>query len=54
MVYSTCSIDPDENEEQVRALLARRSDVTLEAEELTLPTRGGGDGGYRARLRRPE
>jgi 16S rRNA (cytosine967-C5)-methyltransferase len=53
VVYSTCSIDPRENEEQVKAALARRPGLTLEAEHATLPRRGAGDGGYMARLRRP-
>lgn len=52
VVYSTCSIEAREDEERVRAVLARRPDVTLEVEHLVLPTRGGGDGGYMARLRR--
>jgi 16S rRNA (cytosine967-C5)-methyltransferase len=29
IVYSTCSLEPEEGEEQVRALLSRRSDVAL-------------------------
>jgi 16S rRNA (cytosine967-C5)-methyltransferase len=52
VVYSTCSLEEEENAGQVRALLGRRDDMLLEEEELTLPRRGGGDGGYRARLRR--
>lgn len=52
VVYSTCSIEAREDEERARAFLAGRPDVTLEAEELVLPTRGGGDGGYMARLRK--
>lgn len=51
VVYSTCSIDAREDEGRVRAFLAGRPGVTLEAEELVLPARGCGDGGYMARLR---
>ncbi|MBL4846420.1 MAG: hypothetical protein JKY65_12905 [Planctomycetes bacterium] len=51
VVYSTCSIDPAENEEQVQAALARHPGLSVEAEVSKLPTRGGGDGGYAARLR---
>jgi 16S rRNA (cytosine967-C5)-methyltransferase len=53
VVYSTCSIDPLENEEQVQAALARHPGLVLEAERSRLPERGGGDGGYAARLRLP-
>jgi 16S rRNA (cytosine967-C5)-methyltransferase len=52
IVYSTCSIEPDENEERVRALLAERDDVSLEEQRASLPAVGGGDGGYVARLRK--
>ncbi len=52
VVYSTCSIEPAEDEEQVRALLARRPDLELVEEVATLPQVGGGDGGYAAKLRR--
>jgi 16S rRNA (cytosine967-C5)-methyltransferase len=53
LVYSTCSIEEPENEAQVRALLAERPDeVALESDQLVLPHRGGGDGGYAALLRR--
>ena len=52
VVYSTCSIEEAENAGQVQALLARNPGVALDEERLTLPQRGGGDGGYAARLRR--
>ncbi len=48
LVYSTCSIEPEENQEQVRALLAKHSELELLSEEETLPVEGGGDGGYSA------
>ncbi|MGE0708418.1 MAG: RsmB/NOP family class I SAM-dependent RNA methyltransferase [Planctomycetota bacterium] len=53
VVYSTCSIDPRENEQQVQSALARHPGVRLEAELATLPRRGGGDGGYAAKLIKP-
>ncbi len=57
LVYSTCSIEPQENEQIVTAFLAERSDWTLEHEEIALPNWGPRpsdwrDGGYAARLRR--
>lgn len=50
VVYSTCAIEPRENQERVKALLAKRSDVTLDQEHAASPERGGGDGGYMAKL----
>ncbi len=57
VVYSTCSIEPEENEEQVREFLAANPGWELELEKLTLPDWGPRliewrDGGYFARLRR--
>ena len=52
VVYSTCAIDPDENEDQVAAFLARAGEFRLEDQASALPSMGGGDGGYAARLRR--
>lgn len=52
LVYATCSIEPEENGEQVRALLERNRQLELIAEEETLPSQGGGDGGYWAALRK--
>jgi 16S rRNA (cytosine967-C5)-methyltransferase len=51
VVYSTCSIDPDENGGVVRAVLDDVRDVKLEAEHTSIPGRPS-DGGYWARLRR--
>jgi 16S rRNA (cytosine967-C5)-methyltransferase len=51
LVYSTCSVEPEENGGLVRAVLAGRRDLTLESEEEQLPGRPS-DGGYWARLRR--
>ncbi|UCC73332.1 MAG: 16S rRNA (cytosine(967)-C(5))-methyltransferase RsmB [Gemmatimonadota bacterium] len=66
LVYSTCSLEPEENEEQVRAFLDRCEDFALEApgagavapellDEGTLratPHNHGIDGAYAVRLRR--
>ena len=52
LAYSTCSLEPEENEEQVRALLAAHADLELVEEKLTLPAQGAGDGGYFAIVKR--
>jgi 16S rRNA (cytosine967-C5)-methyltransferase len=67
LVYATCSLEPEENEEQVEAFLRRHVDFGLEApgegclpsqfigadgELRVLPQRHGMDGAYAARLRR--
>ncbi len=53
VVYSTCSIEPEENGELVRSTLAKNSDWRLEEEQESLPGRPA-DGGYWARLLRKE
>ncbi len=53
LVYSTCSILPCENQEQIAALLAQPdNDFTLVAEQTLSPAQDGFDGFYMARLRR--
>jgi 16S rRNA (cytosine967-C5)-methyltransferase len=53
MIYSTCSLEPEENEQQVEALLHRRPEYRRARADLTLlPTDTGSDGGYVAVLRR--
>ena len=49
IVYSTCSIEPEENRQVVQAVLQVVPGLTLEAEEEQLPGRPA-DGGYWARL----
>jgi 16S rRNA (cytosine967-C5)-methyltransferase len=51
VVYSTCSIEPEENGGAVRAVLEQLNDWSLEAEQEHRPGLPA-DGGYRARLRR--
>ena len=52
VVYSTCSIEPDENQGVVRAVRQAFRDLRLEAEHTSVPGRPA-DGGYWARLRKP-
>lgn len=54
IVYSTCSIDPEENEQVVRSFLAGRggSAFKLEASAVSLPWDTGHDGAAAYRLRR--
>jgi 16S rRNA (cytosine967-C5)-methyltransferase len=51
LVYSTCSIEPEENSQVVRAVLRAFPDLHLQAEEEQVPGRTA-DGGYWARLER--
>jgi 16S rRNA (cytosine967-C5)-methyltransferase len=66
LIYSTCSLEPEENEQQIERFLAENKDFTLEppAEGTVpaavldngmlrvLPQRHGTDGAFAARLRR--
>lgn len=52
VVYSTCSIEPDENEGVVKAVRRAIKGLKLEAESHAIPGRPA-DGGYWARLRKP-
>ena len=51
LVYSTCSIEPEENEDLILALLAETSSLSLEKSHQVLPQLDGTDGAYAARLR---
>jgi len=57
IVYSTCSLEPEENGEIVRAFLASHTNWSLTAEQTHLPHWGPNladwrDGGYAALLHR--
>ncbi|MBY0457768.1 MAG: hypothetical protein K2V38_10555 [Gemmataceae bacterium] len=51
VVYSTCSIEPDENEDVVTSVCRGLRNMTLEAQHHAVPGRPS-DGGYWARLRK--
>ena len=53
LLYVTCSIEPEENEEVVSAVLRERSDLKLVGQDVLVPGRPA-DGGYRALLLRTE
>lgn len=50
LVYSTCSLEPEENEKVVRRMLAERPVLRLEAERHSLPFRDGFDGAFAAKF----
>jgi 16S rRNA (cytosine967-C5)-methyltransferase len=50
LVYSTCSLEPEENQEVVGAFLEENPDFTLAAERGLAPFTDGVDGAYTARL----
>jgi 16S rRNA (cytosine967-C5)-methyltransferase len=52
LVYSTCSLEPEENETVTREFLAEHANFTLERERQLLPFRDQVDGAYVAALRR--
>ena len=52
LVYSTCSNEPEENEEQVTAFLARHPDFSLAESRESIPFESGTDGAFAARLMR--
>jgi 16S rRNA (cytosine967-C5)-methyltransferase len=50
LVYSTCSLEPEENERVVQWLVAEMPAFRLEAERCSLPFRDGFDGAFAAKL----
>ena len=55
LLYATCSVEPEENEQQAEAFLQRHPGFVLEASRLTLPGSSEGfDGGFAARFRKTE
>jgi len=51
LVYSTCSLEPEENQEVVDILLQEFPNLELEATQTNLPWQDGFDGAFAARLR---
>ena len=54
IVYSTCSLEPEENSEVVKTFLAAHSDFELETERQLLPFVDGVDGAFVAKLQRKQ
>ncbi|MCD8528698.1 MAG: methyltransferase domain-containing protein [Chitinophagales bacterium] len=52
MVYATCSILPEENEQQIAAFLENHKEFTLVKQETLLPNLTGNDGFFIAQLKR--
>ena len=52
LVYSTCSLEPEENKQVIESFLARRPEFKMESERVLMPFADGVDGAYVARLRR--
>lgn len=50
LVYSTCSIEPEENAGQVEAFLSRHPGFRLEASKESLPFETGNDGAFAAAM----
>jgi 16S rRNA (cytosine967-C5)-methyltransferase len=50
LVYSTCSLETEENEQVVRRLLSESGGLRLEAEKTSLPFRDGFDGAFASKL----
>lgn len=54
LVYSTCSLEPEEGEVQIGEWLASRPDYSMDDAQCLVPPGAGMDGAYAARLRRRE
>jgi 16S rRNA (cytosine967-C5)-methyltransferase len=52
LVYSTCSLEPEENAKVIEAFLAANAGFQLEEQRELRPWRDGVDGAFAARLRR--
>lgn len=50
LVYSTCSIEPEENQDIIKKFLHNKPQFSLDCEEYYLPGTSTGDGGYMARI----
>ena len=54
LIYLTCSLEPEENRNQVDRFVTKEPDFELEDDLALFPPTDGTDGGYVARLRRTE
>lgn len=54
IVYSTCTLNKKENEAVAKAFLDKNEDFYLVEEKTTFPSKDGGDGFYRAVIKRNE
>ncbi|HEU5248335.1 MAG TPA: 16S rRNA (cytosine(967)-C(5))-methyltransferase RsmB [Candidatus Udaeobacter sp.] len=52
LVYSTCSFEPEENEQVIRQILTSASALRLEEEKCSLPFQDGFDGAFAAKFMR--
>ncbi|HYT61333.1 MAG TPA: transcription antitermination factor NusB [Haliangiales bacterium] len=52
LVYSTCSLEPEENNEVVKEFLATHTEFTMESERDLVPFEDGVDGAYGAKFQR--
>ena len=52
LVYSTCTLNRKENEQQIKKFLAKHSDYVLLEEETLFPMIDDADGFYYAKLKR--
>jgi 16S rRNA (cytosine967-C5)-methyltransferase len=52
LVYSTCSLEPEENEQVVAELLNEFKDMQLLEQKIVTPFADGFDGAFAAKLRR--
>ena len=50
LVYSTCSLEPEENEQVVAQIISQFPFLKLQEEKSIVPFRDGFDGAYAARL----
>ena len=52
LVYSTCSLEPEENQQLLSQILSAHTELKLEETRQSLPFRDGIDGAFAARLRK--